>query len=326
YPRRDMLTKYFKHDNQPWLDRMKAQGFAVMSQGRSNYQKTLWSLSSMLNMDYIPALLPDMKEDDTDLKPLMKLYQKNRVFSLLRSRGYETHAFGTGYDLADLMGHVDAFHLVGKGGNNFEAMLMQLTPIPAALRKVGGGDVFFQQHRDRVHAVFERTVGLAPERAGRPRMVLSHIIAPHPPIVFGREGEPVQLQKVFRWGVGQPDGVSESEYRKAYSDQLLDLNRLLEEAAQKIAADATVPPVILIVSDHGLLNVPDKAPEGYVNNLCLARLPEQYTPAFYPEMTLVNLFPIVLKQLFGEDIPLKEDRSFLTSWEQPYRFKPVLRK
>ena len=42
-------------------------------------------------------------------------------------------------------------------------------------------------------------------------------------------------------------------------------------------------------------------------------------PAPYPDMSVVNTFPIVFDRYFGEHIPLLADRSFTSrSWSRPY--------
>ena len=42
-------------------------------------------------------------------------------------------------------------------------------------------------------------------------------------------------------------------------------------------------------------------------------------PAPYPDMSVINTFPIVLDRYFGEHIPLLPDRSFASrTWARPY--------
>jgi hypothetical protein len=40
----------------------------------------------------------------------------------------------------------------------------------------------------------------------------------------------------------------------------------------------------------------------------------------YPTITPVNSFRLVVNQYFGADLPLLPDRSFYSTWDQPYRF------
>ena len=53
YVRGDSLTRYFGHDNEPFLEALESRGFDIARSAYSNYDNTSNSLSSTLTMQYI---------------------------------------------------------------------------------------------------------------------------------------------------------------------------------------------------------------------------------------------------------------------------------
>ncbi|MBR9977176.1 MAG: hypothetical protein KFH87_03725, partial [Bacteroidetes bacterium] len=47
-----------------------------------------------------------------------------------------------------------------------------------------------------------------------------------------------------------------------------------------------------------------------MSNLIAIFAPDRHYDAFYDNMTLVNLFPLVFNTWLGTDLPLREDRSY----------------
>ena len=82
--------------------------------------------------------------------------------------------------------------------------------------------------------------------------VYAHIIAPHPPFVFGAKGEwitPPGTYTLAREGTsftGQPE-----EYIEGYRGQLIYLNTVLIETLSAILQQSDSPPMIILQADHG---------------------------------------------------------------------------
>ena len=67
YGREDILNEYYAYDNSEFLENLAKRGFAVPHQARSNYPKTVLSISSTLNMDYISNLMPELMDKTNPL-------------------------------------------------------------------------------------------------------------------------------------------------------------------------------------------------------------------------------------------------------------------
>lgn len=318
YPRADVLQREFCFDNTAFVSNLERQGFHVASKSRANYQKTLWSLASFLNAGYLDEFLSVNRPDSSDLRPLVTLFRRNRLFGSFSDSGYEIIAFETGFELAELKTSVDHFYSTGKWLSEFESLLLQTTPMLQILRKIGGQHILFEEHRARVRFVFRKIRDLAVE-SGHPKLVWAHVVTPHDPIVFGSQGEPVQLQDRFIWGQNPPANLSREAYRKAYSDQLEYLNRLILETIHSLIDDSPTDPVVLVISDHGLLTAEIDLPAVLFKNLCALFLPCKNESAIVPEdLSLVNVVPLMMNACFGCRIPMKpKNISYIVSWDAP---------
>jgi hypothetical protein len=59
YGREDALMAHYNYDNHEFVSNLEDLGFYVASCGRSNYSKTVLSLPSQLNMEYVDNLIED---------------------------------------------------------------------------------------------------------------------------------------------------------------------------------------------------------------------------------------------------------------------------
>lgn len=70
-----------------------------------------------------------------------------------------------------------------------------------------------------------------------PKFTFCHLVTPHAPFVFKRDGQ-------TDWEIDQSSG-------KSYVDQVIYLNQEMTRAIDAIRAQSTVPPIIIVQSDHG---------------------------------------------------------------------------
>lgn len=324
YPRRDVLSDHYGFVNDEFLGWLESNGFSVAHSSRSNYSKSLWSLASCFNMQYLDELLPDQHADDVNLHPLLAAFRHNQLFALLRERGYAIVAFATGFDYLELDRDADVYLSPGMAGNEFEVMLLQMTPIPRMMAQLSGSEYQFEQHRQRIRFTFDQLAAFPSRVRTQPVFVYAHVVAPHEPIVFGAGGEPVCLEDVFILGAGRPDWISPRAYAEAYVEQVKYVNRQTIQALARILEVSRRDAVLAVVSDHGLLNPPNGDARLQVKNLITLRIPPQKGTAEPAARvtSLVNLFPHILNSCFGFSLPFREEKSFLVEWERPYAYMP----
>lgn len=323
YGRSDILQRYYHFDNKELLGFLEASGFYLAEESHSNYSVTVLSLASSLNMAYLDDEIGEKARMTNDPYPLFRLIQSNRLFEFLSMHGYRIVAFASGYRLTEI-NSADLFLAPVKSFTQFQNELINLTPLPLWLL-----DEQNAAHRRRIRFIFDR---LPDASAGeRPSFVFAHIPAPHPPFVFGADGEAVSFDIRFITDDGDrlTTIIGLENYQKAYISQVSYLNRLLMDTIQKIQSSARRPLIIIIQGDHGpgsMLdwesvensNVPER-----MSILNAYYFSDRRYRALYPEITPVNTFRVILDQYFCTRLGLLEDKSYFSLLNSLYGFIDV---
>jgi hypothetical protein len=329
YARSDVMKELFGFDNEPFLRRMEARGFFVARKSNSNYCQTRLSLASTLNANYLDKLLTP---STSDLLPITDLIRDNMVIRSLRPLNYKFVTFETGFEPTNLP---DAdVHLMPRPGHpGFTQLLLEMTPLDACLSEVVQVDRY-KNLRDRTLYLLDHL----PEVAGipEPTFTFAHILGPHPPFVFGENGEDVSPRRVLPGGkvrFHRERPFSTPEYfREGYRQEAIFLTDRIERAIDQILADSPKPPIIVLQSDHGswLRYHPDDLEAtdlrerfGILN--CIY-VPNRKVEGLHDEMTSVNTFRAILKDVIGADLPPLEDRNYFSPFHDPLEFTDVTRR
>ncbi|HSK65352.1 MAG TPA: hypothetical protein VK888_00375, partial [Anaerolineales bacterium] len=158
--------------------------------------------------------------------------------------------------------------------------------------------------------------------------VFIHISAPHPPFVFGPEGEQIKHDRLFTIADGPYSQGSREEYIKGYTGQVAFLNSQLMSAVDSLLAQSETPPIILLQGDHGPKGFSDDNVEtsDYTENFAILNayyFPDGDYSGLYPSISPVNSFRVVLNRYFGTDYPMLEDLSYFSDVVRPFDFLHV---
>ncbi len=328
------LKKYFDFDNQEFIDFLTERGFQVDSQSKANYNQTWLALASSLNLNYVQDLLPRHVLESKSRQPLQELIQKNIVKNYLRKIGYsivclQSGLYYTRWDDADTLSPSQKYF------DEFLVMWISLTPIKSALTVVGelNGSIQspYQALRERILHSFEHLPDFA--NTSQPSFVFAHIVAPHPPFVFGPNGEPIQPDRRYHIGDGSvffDNGGTKEEYQRDYIGEVKFLNAQLMNAIEKILNEAKEPPIILIQADHGSrLHLDWDDFNNTTTDEAFSIFNALYLPEIYRSKTNtvpttpVNNFRTLFNILFHTEIEPLEDKSYYSTWENLYQFYPV---
>ena len=96
YGRSDVIKDLYDYDNSSFISYLKEKGFFVADESHSNYNQTVLSLPSSLNMDYINDLAVQMGAASTDRRPLLEKIADNQVSEIFKGLGYQFVTFDTG--------------------------------------------------------------------------------------------------------------------------------------------------------------------------------------------------------------------------------------
>jgi len=318
YARDDVLESFFGYDNSAFSDWLREKGFYLASCSQTNYSQTELSLASSLNLAYLDDLLGELPADSQDRLPLRSLLQYNAARQAFHQLGYNFVAFETGF-LFSQFEDADVYLSPGSLGglSGFEVLLVKTSGGLALVDATSLLPHFFQEsihapEKTRYRQVLYTLDELSkiPLSISGPKFVFAHIVAPHSPLVFGSDGQQVYY----------PESLDDATYIRGYRRELAYLNQRMQGILQKILADSSVPPIIILQADHGH----DLAsPDTRMEILNAYFLPEDGENQLYSTISPVNSFRLIFNRYFGGKFDLLKDRSFFSYYQTPFAFKYV---
>ncbi|MBM3331106.1 hypothetical protein FJY68_04540 [candidate division WOR-3 bacterium] len=331
YARADILASVYGYDNSGFISWLEQRGFRVGTRSRSNYARTHLSLASSLNMTYLDAVAAKLGPETDSHAPLVRMIGESRVVRELRKRGYTIASFASGCTGTDIR---DAdIHFAPRWAlSEFQRILINTTALPLILNpllKRSQSDL----HRERVLYAFEHLPDAA--RLKHPVFVFCHILSPHPPFVFGAQGEKTEPQSYFTMtegGTYQTADVDRlrHDYVEKYRAQVQFINGKAKTAIERILASSPQPPVIILQADHGpssVLTWNDPEPAELSEQLAILNayhIPKMTgSPSYSPSP--VNCFRLLFDQLFGSDLGLLPDKSWFSTSARMWRFYDAAR-
>jgi len=117
--------------------------------------------------------------------------------------------------------------------------------------------------------------------------------------------------------------------KKNYIQQLIFLNKKVEEAIGQILSNSPQDPIIIIQSDHGPgsnldwnslenTNIQERFPI-----LNAYHVPAAMKDELYPKISPVNTFRLIFNTVFDTKFELLADKSYFAIWNYPYQFTDV---
>ncbi len=283
YTRSDTLMEVHNYDNSQFIDYLSNKGFYVAPKSKSNYDFSGLSLASSLNMRYLA------QEEAEDPKVLHKMIFNSEVSQFLKSRGYRYIFVVSSYFFSKgVTKYADAY-VPSRGifggtmltTSDFTVSLIEMTPLePFVL-------YYFNRYaRNGILYAFDKLADM-PDINAR-KFILAHILVPHWPYVFDRDGNP-------------PKGEG------TYLDQLIFTNKKVEVLVDEILSKSDVAPIIILQADHGV------AGEFRHNILNAYYLPGKDNQVLYETITPVNSFRLIFNLYFEMDYELLKDESYFSS-------------
>ena len=215
--------------------------------------------------------------------------------------------------------------------NEFEKALVDMTPIPNVIQAISfrSQNQTADIHRKSILNAFNK---LENSTVKTKCFIFAHILSPHPPFVFGPNGEEVlHYESLSGWDGSHilDRGLTREGYISHYKDQAKFTTDRILEVIEKIISETSPPPVIILQSDHGpgsMLDWEDYTKSdlderyGIINAYLL---PDRNYDGFYQEVTPVNSFRLVFNSLFGTSFPMLEDSSYFSTYSHPYLFVDI---
>jgi hypothetical protein len=307
YPNEHTLKEMFDYDNSLFINSLKKRGFYVASKSRSNYARTITSLSSLFSMNYIDQSFFETTRQLAKNSPLKdsllwQAVEYNKVSGFLKNYGYKTINIRTGRRIGARNRSV-----------NLEIRCDQISEIVSLLVRISLYYPFekkFQlignSRRHQSLCLFDSISDIA--NSPSPKFVYGHVMLPHSDYIFGPNGE----------------NVINVVSKEAFLGQVTFTSKKIITMVDKILEQSDSQPIIIIQSDHGSgfpYSVSDLSPNNDVQfkrnrmrNLSAFLLPEKDNEMIYQNISNVNTFRVIFNLYFNTDYKLLEDKSYF-SWE-----------
>lgn len=317
YAGEESLREFLKFDNSEFLLELEQRGLLVRTESRSNYPSTAMSLASSLNMSYL-----DWLGDFGSALPVHEAIRNNGAGRFLKSKGYRYVQIGSWWDGTKVSDVADVTYRM-ESLSEYTNALYSSTVLSVGVRQgwLGKAELAIR-HRDIANKQFATLFRLS--KTPGPKFVFAHVLLPHPPYVFDRDGGRVTTRP-----------GTDAERSRAYVTQLRYTNRRIIEVVDALLKTNERKPVIIIQSDegphpgYGGIGVKDWTKADRRDLLLKFRILNAYylpgvdPSVVYPTISPVNSFRLVFNEYFGAHFPLLPDESFVSSKRAPYDFVSV---
>lgn len=301
------LKDLFQFDDSLFIDQLAGLNFHTVPQSYSNYNYTPFSVASMLNMDYLD--LEGKDRNKPDLTYCYELIRDNKLLQFLRSDGYNFYNYSV-------------FDFEGQPARTRETFLPVRTRLITAQTFLSRFDkeirfnlvsrwrskknlkIITYNNKINNENIYDLTWKLAEQRTAKPKFVYAHLMMPHYPYYFDRNGKEQAFETLLE---------GNQSNKQAYIEYLQYSNKKLIELVEHILRSSASPPIIVLAGDHGFRHFTEPVESKYYFlNLVSVHLPSKNYQGFSDSLSGVNLFRAVLNAQYGQQLPfLKDSTSYL---------------
>ncbi|MBN1374611.1 MAG: hypothetical protein JXA01_00495 [Dehalococcoidia bacterium] len=283
YGRQDAIKEAFNYDNSKFIEYLEKKGFYVADRSSSNYENTVLSLPSCLNMRYLTA------EEKENPELLLGLWTNSTAMQSLKAIGYNAFFIDGGLHLKNMEEYAQVLTYSGIMGlttSPFEEALGDMTALSPLSRFFGGHGAAVSYALDTIPDMYEYN---------GPRFVYAHIICPHPPYVFNAGGE-VKF-KLFGNTTDDKTGYpANMDFINGRMQQIID--SLLSQENQ---------PIIIVQGDHFM---GCEGQQHIYKILNAYYFPGRDYGDLYENISPVNSFRVIFNNYFGGSFDSLQDMSY----------------
>jgi len=330
YARNDALIEYHNFSNHELTEFLEKKGFHIAKNSFANYPMSVQSIPAIMNMDYINFLADEIGTEVRNYKPLngknYGLYPNNMVIKNFKEMDYKIITFNTfalhlhENPLSDkTFCHRDKFLL----DNRLADVLARTSIFGYYIERWAEGEL-----RQATLCAFEN-FGNAGNVFDEPVFVWAHVMLPHPPWIFGPNGEEITPGKPLLITDNPEFRDSGWEPKRQYIQQVQFANKKTIEVVKNILENNRNA-IIIIQGDHGTAwetNWMEPSKEDAWQRL------RNFDAIYFPDKdkrdlllddrTLVNTFRTVFNAYYESNYELLENKMYWGWNAKPYYFEEM---
>jgi len=305
YSGNESLAEYFNYPNSRFKQFLTDNDFYVVENPTSNYNQTIFSMASLLDMDFINDIGPATWLNHYGYTKALRTIDNNKTCRLLKEFGYKIRnkspfyvdgqppTYNTGWfpDKINLVQHQTMYYKIGKALPDLLAGKFDFQNLEQR-----GSDIT----DDYNHRVLKEVLNETNLTDSIPTFTYAHLMMPHAPYLRDSTGNVVPAYEEDVEIVQSPEDSSYFQY-------LVYTNNVISEFITSLTQKTGGKAVILLISDHGFKGAAKKKQKYGYNNLHALYLPSRRYSGWYPGISNVNALPQLFNTVFGTKIQLRKD-------------------
>lgn len=311
YTSSSTLRDTYHYDNSQFDSFLTKREFHILTNSRSNYFFTPFSMASIFNMSYLGNLKHPLALSSDDYIEALDPGRPAAVIRFLEGQGYDI-INNSSFDLPGHPSSLDQPFIPVK-----TRLITNRTLFHYLVKDIGW---WFVEHLTDAQALaeseaamtnhvnskaIERTLEESKLHPAKPRFIYMHVFMPHGPFLFDSQSHPKKMGAVV---------AKEHQLDLAgYLDYIPYTNARAEELITTIEKNTMGRAVIVFLSDHGYRYHPfighnDRV---FFSNQNAIYYPDKDYRLLYDSMSTVNEFRVVFNKLFRQTLPLLRDSTIL---------------
>jgi hypothetical protein len=298
------LREFYQYDNSRVDNFLRQQGFHVTDSAHSNYLHTLFSMASLLNMNYLEGKGSITIENHYAYKAGVAAVRNNTVCHFFKEQGYQIrnysifdidnipagHQSGLMPDKIQLITQQTMYYRVKKYGPPF---LARMKWVPGLEKSIEND---FVGNNERMSNL---TLSASREKQEQPVFTYLHLMMPHMPFSYDSVGN--------RTVPAAAGSVSIEKMDDQFLQYEVYANKRMITFIEQLKAATRGEAVIVLMSDHGYRPAGRKKRSLACQTLNAVYLPSQNYAGWYNGMTNVNQFRVLFNTLFDQRLPMLKD-------------------
>lgn len=295
--------------------------FYTAAAAKSNYNLTVLSVSSMMNMSYLPKFNYEKNEIAMYFKAGVSIID-NSLTRILRRKNYDIKQFQPVSFLDTDLPNASFFNsLITMNyfyqtlpGRIYKDLSWNINRIKLPQFKnylISKIEKQNKQHQQTVFKTIELVKKTCTKEKEKSQFVYGHFILPHDPYIFDSTGsiKPANHTRI--------SSLSEAEQKESFIEQVLFANKIIQDLITHILSKNRNNTIIVLAGDHGYRNIYGKKKYMTFDVLASIYFPDKQYNALYQDVSLVNIFRIVLNHSMQSQLPLLKDSSIFISYNSP---------
>ena len=309
------LNDSFQFRNDRLNTFLESNGFKMMPYF-SNYDLTFFSVSSILNMEYIRKDYDPNNVTQKDLQRRTSEIRNGKIFKIFTKLGYAVNNYSI-FDVGDQQSISTNIGLLPSHSLLLTDKILhnRIWRTSAYLLAVGKFAISsfrkkYLHHRDNYNLKsIEMLLTKASHADITPQLSYAHFLLPHAPFYRDSLGNYVDDELII-------DGNSNFSNKDLYLSYLKYTNKVIEKIVDTITFNDPLA-IVIIMSDHGFRAYNSNVVNPLVfNNIVALKLPpNSYNDTSIPKSN-VNLFRFILNNNFQQSLPYLIDSSITLKEEK----------